>query len=165
MDSRYGDFDELYRAHSNRLVLQLLAHTGDLQVARDVVQEAFCRALTRWTRISRYDDPIGWVRRVAWNLASTHRYKVRRRQEIARALPPPEAPEPGPDRVALTRALASLPVGQRRAVIMFYLGGLPLRAIAETEQISENTVKQRLHRARTSLAARLSDRVPGVGNV
>jgi DNA-directed RNA polymerase specialized sigma24 family protein len=48
---------------------------------------------------------------------------------------------------------------------MFYLGGLPLRAIAQTEQVSENTIKQRLHRGRASLAARLSDRLPGVGNV
>ena len=38
---------------------------------QDLVQEAFIRAWKRWDRIRRYDDPVAWVRRVAWNLAMT----------------------------------------------------------------------------------------------
>ena len=58
---RHDDFDELYRAHGGRLVVQLYAFTQDLPLAEDLVQEAFCRALARWTRIAGYDDPVGWV--------------------------------------------------------------------------------------------------------
>lgn len=165
MPASHGDFNELYGAHGPRLVVQLYAYTGDLPLAQDLVQEAFCRALARWSRISRYDDPIGWVRRVAWNLAASHWRRAKRGGELLRRGRTPEAVAgPDPDRVALMQALVTLPENQRRAVIMHYLGDLPLASIAEVEQVSENTVKQRLHRARASLAARLTEWVPEVGN-
>jgi len=56
--------------HARSLTLQLYAYTGDLPAAQEIVQEAFCRALPRWHRIRRYDDPVAWLRRVAWNLAT-----------------------------------------------------------------------------------------------
>src|SRR5215470_17186216 len=79
----HEDFTELYRAHGGRLVVQLFAYTQDLALAEDLVQEAFCRALARWSRLSRYDDPIGWVRRVAWNLATSDWRRNRRGRELA----------------------------------------------------------------------------------
>jgi hypothetical protein len=63
-------FDECYAAHFQRLTMQLYAYTGDVGVAQDVVQEAFCRALARWDRVGWFDDPLSWVRKVAWNLAT-----------------------------------------------------------------------------------------------
>ncbi len=63
------DFDDLYHAHFRSLTVQLTAYCGDLAQAQDLVQEAFCRAFARWPRVSRYDDPVAWIRRVAWNLA------------------------------------------------------------------------------------------------
>src|SRR3989440_10357769 len=67
---RLDDFSEFYAAHFHSLTVQLFAHTGDLSEAQDVVQEAFCRALARWSRLVSYDDPIAWVRRGAWKLAT-----------------------------------------------------------------------------------------------
>ena len=153
------DFNELYHAHSGRLVAQIVAYTQDLPLAEDLVQEAFCRALARWSRISRYDDPIGWVRRVAWNLASSHWRRSRRTRAIAEGLPDETVSGPSPDRIELMRALAMLPPNQRRVVIMFYLADMSLAAIADFERISENAVKQRLHRARISLTAELGSEV------
>jgi RNA polymerase sigma-70 factor (ECF subfamily) len=64
---------------------------------------------------------------------------------------------PGPDRVALTRALATLPEKQRRALVMFHLGDLTIADIAAQEGVAEGTVKSWLHRGRSALAAQLSD--------
>jgi RNA polymerase sigma-70 factor, ECF subfamily len=64
-------FDELYAGHFTSVATQLYAYFGDREEARDVTQEAFCRALARWRDVSTYDDPVAWVRRVAWNLASS----------------------------------------------------------------------------------------------
>jgi RNA polymerase sigma-70 factor (ECF subfamily) len=151
------EFDELYAAHFADLTVQLYAYFGDRQEAQDVVQEAFCRALARWPKISGYDDPVGWVRRVAWNLAVSKWRRTRtaltflRRQRVAE----PQVDGPSPERVALVRALGTLPDAHRRAMVLRYLADLTVAEIAEREGVAEGTVKSWLHRARTTLATQL----------
>ena len=161
------DFTELYRAHGGRLVVQLFAYTQDLALAEDLVQEAFCRALARWSHLTRYEDPIGWVRRVAWNLATSNWRRSRRGRDAAGRLAEQHQPVPGPspERIVLVQALATLPVPQRRAVIMYYHGDMSVSEVAQIEGTSENTVKQRLHRARTALTEKLTDLRTGVPHV
>lgn len=156
MDSpRLEDFSEFYAAHFHSLTVQLFAHTGDLGEAQDVVQEAFCRALARWSRLVEYDDPVAWVRRVAWNLATSRWRRVRTAVAFARRHREESVPEPSPDRVVLVAALATLPERQRQAVVLHYLADLPLSTIAAELGVAEGTVKSWLHRARTALAAQL----------
>jgi len=78
------DFEQFYAAHFQSLTIQLFAYTSDLSVAQDVVQEAFCRALARWKRIADYDDPAAWVRRVAWNLATSRWRRARTAAQFLR---------------------------------------------------------------------------------
>lgn len=158
------DFGELYRSHSGRLVVQLYAYTQDLSLAEDLVHEAFCRALDRWSRVSRYDDPVGWVRRVAWNLAVSDWRRARRDRDHAPRVASEHVPGPTPDRIVLLQALATLPVPLRRAVIMYYLGDMSVAEIAAIEGVTENAVKQRLHRGRAALAEHLVEPSPEVGN-
>jgi RNA polymerase sigma-70 factor (ECF subfamily) len=151
------DFDELYAAHFADLTVQLYAYFGDRQEAQDVVQEAFCRALARWSTVSRYDDPVAWVRRVAWNLAVSKWRRARtalgflRRQRAVE----PRVEGPSPERVALVAALATLPDVLRRAMVLHYLADLPIAEIAEREGVPQGTVKSWLHRGRAALAAQL----------
>jgi RNA polymerase sigma-70 factor (ECF subfamily) len=157
VDSQPPSFDELYAAHYGDLTVQLYAYFGDRQEAQDVVQEAFCRALARWRTISRYDDPVAWLRRVAWNLALS---KWRRTKTalayIYRHRPDDiEVAGPTPERVALVEALAALPDPHRRAIVLRYLADLTVAEIAEREGVPEGTVKSWLHRGRAALAARL----------
>jgi RNA polymerase sigma-70 factor (ECF subfamily) len=150
------DFEECYAAHFHGLVLQINAYFGDLEQAQDVVQEAFCRALISWKKISGYQDPAAWIRRVAWNLA-TSQWR-RRRVARAHALRQQEThlSGPGPERADLFRALAALPPNQRKAVILHYLADLPLAEIASQEGVAEGTVKSWLSRARSALSGQLS---------
>jgi len=99
------DFDALYAAHFASLTTQLFAYFGDRQEAQDVVQEAFCRAWVRWRRVSAYDEPVAWVRRVAWNLATSNRRRARVVAAFRRRYRPVHAPPPSADRVALLGAL------------------------------------------------------------
>ena len=101
--NQHSDFDELYRAHGGRLVVQLYAYTQDQALAEDLVQEAFVRALARWSRIAGYEDPIGWVRRVAWNLAASNWRRARRGRRGGARLTEPVMPGPSPERVVLYR--------------------------------------------------------------
>ncbi|GGM32304.1 RNA polymerase sigma24 factor [Micromonospora sonchi] len=150
------DFDKLYHTHFRSLTLQLAAYCGDLSQAQDLVQEAFCRAYARWSRLSRYDDPVGWVRRVAWNLAASRWRRVRTAQSWLRRQRQEHVAGPEPDRVALTAALAQLPPTQRRAVVLHYLADLSVTQIAQQEEVPEGTVKSWLHRGRLALAAQLT---------
>ncbi|WP_370881747.1 SigE family RNA polymerase sigma factor [Catenuloplanes nepalensis] len=150
-------FESFYAAHFQRLSLQLFAYTGDFGQAQDVVQEAFCRALPRWEKVSHYDDPLAWLRKVAWNLATSRFRRLRVQQAHARRYREEHVDGPGPDRVALARALATLPEKHRRAVILYHLADLSIAQIAEQEDVAEGTVKSWLHRGRTALAAQLID--------
>ena len=153
-----ASFDDLYAAHYGDLTVQLYAYFGDRQEAQDVVQEAFCRALARWRVVARYDDPVAWVRRVAWNLAVSKWRATRtalnfvHRQHRAEG----KVDGPGPERVALIAALATLSAQHRRAVVLHYLADLTLPEIAAREGVPVNTVKSWLHRARAALAAQLA---------
>jgi RNA polymerase sigma-70 factor (ECF subfamily) len=150
--------EEIYAAQARTLTLQVYAYTGDMGAAQDIVQEAFCRALTRWSRISRYDDPVAWLRRVAWNLATSRWRRLRNGGQVADAYREESVPGPSADRVALTTALARLPAAHRRAVVLHYLGDLSTREIAEQEGVAESTVRVWLHRGRSALAWLLSER-------
>jgi RNA polymerase sigma-70 factor (sigma-E family) len=150
-------FDEMYAAHYADLTVQLYAYFGDRQEAQDVVQEAFCRALARWRTVSRYDDPVAWVRRVAWNLAVSRWRRARTAIGFLRRQPgtEPQADGPEPDRVALIAALAELPDKQRRALVLHYLADMPVSEVAHREGVAEGTVKSWLHRGRAAMASRL----------
>ncbi len=155
-------FDELYATHSRELLVHLQAYLGDHQEAQDIVQEAFCRAYARWFAVSRYDNPAAWVRTVAWNLAASRWRRLRAAATFLTHQPAvaQHAPGPSPDRVALVRALATLPDRQRRAVVLHYVADLPIRDIAAQEGVADGTVKAWLHRGRTALADRLDPRRP-----
>src|SRR4029450_8635379 len=119
--------------------------TGDLHEAEEIVQEAFARASTRWSRLRDYAVPEAWVRRggtrharapappgpwvrrVAMTLAAD---RGRRLQRQARALlrtgPPPPVPPASVEAMALAEALRTLPVHQRQAIVLHHLVGLPV---------------------------------------
>jgi RNA polymerase sigma-70 factor (sigma-E family) len=148
-------FDEVYAAHYADLTVQLYAYFNDRQEAQDVVQEAFCRALARWAVVSRYEDPVAWIRRVAWNVAVSRwrRARTALRHLHRQRRVEPQVDGPSAERVALFAALAELPGPQRRALVLHYLADLSVAEIASREGVAVGTVKSSLHRGRVALAA------------
>ncbi len=154
-----ADFDGFYSATGSRLLHVLYAMTGDLAEAQDVVQEAYARAWQRWSTVREYDDPAAWVRTVAWRLAISRRRKAHNRISAAirlHATQPPIA-APSPDTAAIVAALRRLPDAQRRALALHYLCDLSVEAVAEETGVSTGTVKSRLSRGRTALAALIGE--------
>jgi RNA polymerase sigma-70 factor (ECF subfamily) len=103
------DFDELYQAHYGNVVAMAYVLTGDLAEAQDLAQEAFCRPWQRWPKLTGYDDPLAWVRRVVANLASSRwrRLKVAGRHLHRERIE--HLPALSLDHVALVTALRTLP--------------------------------------------------------
>jgi RNA polymerase sigma-70 factor (ECF subfamily) len=168
-DDRDGSalvFDAFYHAHFRSVTTQLCAYTGDLGQAQDLAQEAFCRALARWDRLVRYDDPVAWVRRVAWNLARSRwrRLRTARNHLLRQRHVEAQVAGPTPDRVAIDSALATLPANHRRAVVLHYLADMSVAQIAVQEGVAEGTIKSWLHRGRTALATLLDENPEGDGH-
>lgn len=150
------EFDDFYTANVRTITGQIFAYTGDRAEAEDLVAEAFCRALARWEKVQDFENPTAWVRRVAWNLATSHLRRrtvaqrfLRRQQEVH------ETPPDG-DRVDLMRALAGIGERHRKAVILRYMAGLTVAEIAQQEGVPEATVRSWLARGKAALAGRLA---------
>jgi RNA polymerase sigma factor (sigma-70 family) len=157
----HADFEPFYRAHHPRLVAALLVTTGDLDVARDSVDEAFARALARWERVGAMASPAGWTYRVALNVA---RRRFRRRQLEARLTRRRPAPIELPPAVDETqRLVADLPPRQRTAIVLRYVADLTEPEIARAMGIRRSTVSATLAAARARLAADLADEDPTGG--
>lgn len=150
-------FAEFYAASFQALATQVYVYTGDLGLAQDLVQEAFCRALPRWAVLSTYDDPVAWVRRVAFNLANNRWRRAKVAARYLRGQRERQVEGPSPDRVAAVAALAALPAVQRRAMVLHYLADLPVAEIAIQEGVAIGTVKSWLHRGRSALAGLLAE--------
>jgi RNA polymerase sigma-70 factor (ECF subfamily) len=149
-------FEALYLASYSRVVRQVYAVTGDLHDAEDLVQEAFVRAASRWTRVGDLEAPEAWVRRVAFNLALDVRRRARRRvAALARWRVPAETAGPSEDRVLVDAALRALPPRQRQVVVLHHLVGLGVDEIARDLAVPTGTVKSRLRRGRALMLARL----------
>jgi RNA polymerase sigma-70 factor (ECF subfamily) len=149
---------EVYAAAYPRLDGQLAGVTGDPTEAEDVVMEAFARAAARPREFAELDNPEAWLRTVAVNLARSRWRRLLRRSHLLPRLVESEAYADLPeDRLALMAALRALPTGQREAIALHHLAGLPVTEVAMTLGVPEGTVKARLSRGRTALAALLTD--------
>jgi RNA polymerase sigma-70 factor (ECF subfamily) len=161
---RDDDFAEFYQATYDRVVALVAAMVGDRHQAEDIAQEAFARALIRWSRVSRYDLPEAWVRRVAIRLTIDASRRVRRAVRLsARLAGRFGAAEADPlAATALSVALMRLPLAQRQVLVLYYLADLPVEEIGRDCGISVGTVRTRLAVARQRLERELSesDEVP-----
>ncbi len=153
------DFDGFYQAHYGETVAMAYGFTADLAESQDIAQEAFSRAWQRWKVISRYEQPVSWVRRVATNLAHSRWRRLRTAASYMARQRIDDLPDLSPDHVDMVTALRALPVAQRKAVVLHYLVDLPVGQVAAELGVAEGTVKAWLHQGRKALAIELNDEV------
>ncbi|HMK13139.1 MAG TPA: sigma-70 family RNA polymerase sigma factor [Acidimicrobiales bacterium] len=151
-------FEEAFRESYLSLVRALTAACGDAEVAADCVQDAWVKAHVRWRRISAYDNPIAWVRRVAIHKMRDH-FRREARGSRARALLAAgstfvEEPVVGAGGGAIA-LVASLPPQQRLAMSLYYVEGLTVAEVAAAMSISEGAVKFHMNQGRERLRPRL----------
>ena len=145
-----------YASTYRRLVSVVGLALGDRHEAEEIVQDSFARLVPRWDKVRDYEDPEAWVRQVAFRLMSNRLRSLRRGRRATDRLTLPEPAAAGLS-VDTTRALTQLPLAQRQVVVLHHLVGLSVDAVAHELRIPPGTVKSRLSRARTSLAALLQE--------
>jgi RNA polymerase sigma factor (sigma-70 family) len=155
MDEAHDEYTWFFRAEFRAVTQTAYLVLHDRQRAEDVAQEAFTQLLVHWKKVSRYQRPDAWVRRVAIRLASRVASRERRRAHIERD-ERREATVPDRD-LDLIRALRSLPPQQRAAVALFYFEDRPTEEVAHILGCTESTATVHLHKARKRLAQILGE--------
>jgi RNA polymerase sigma-70 factor, ECF subfamily len=146
-----SEFEQLYREEFPSVFRAVLLLCGDPDMAEDVTQHAFAKALDRWARVRAYDHPGAWV-----TVTAVHHLRrqlrvpaIARRQ---RALEPETDGVSPEDRILLWQGVRSLPQRQREAVVLFYVAGLSVGEVARVMGCESGTVKAHLFKARRHLA-------------
>lgn len=153
-----ADFESLFVEQFPRVASLVRRVVGERAVAEEIAQDAFVQLLRHWDKVSRYDRPDLWVRRVALRQAQRERHRAWRRPALERsggALRLVEDPPPADDEVL--QAVSGLPPKQRAIVVLFYYEDRPMDEIADLVGCSISTGWSQLHKARTRLAVLLGE--------
>ena len=155
-------FAGFFRTEYPRVARTVALILQDRDRAEEVTQDAFIQLFTRWRRISTYERPGAWVRRVAIRMAvrAARREKVRASVE---GNEPSQVQDDLPD-VDLLAAIQTLPETQRAVIVLFYFEDLPVAEIAHILERPEATIRSDLHRARNHLADLLNELPGGDGS-
>jgi len=123
--------------------------------AEEVTQDAFLKLLQDWPKISRYERPGAWVRRVAVRLAMR---SIRRDRLWARVREGflPSTP-PRSSRFDVDGAIRRLPASQRAAIVLHYYEDRPLAEVALILGCAEPTARVHLHRGRNRMRELLGE--------
>lgn len=142
------EFEAFYRTHAPQLYRVLGVVLQDSSLAQEAIDEAMTRAFERWKAVSTYENPTGWVYRVALNWSRSRMRKGAR--EALMVVPEAPTHDRVPD-LALAEAIARLPMAQREVVVFRYLLDLSQEEVAIVLGLPIGTVKSRLHRALADL--------------
>lgn len=155
-DERRGDLEQIYTAYYPRLVAEVAVVTGSRSLAEDCVGEAFARLVLHWGRVSRYEQPRAWVRRVAHNLA-VDESRRRRRLRSLDEVPENHAPEHSAELREVWGAIAALPSHQREVLVRRVVDGATEAEMADELRVPVGTIKSRLSRARANVRHSIGD--------
>jgi RNA polymerase sigma-70 factor, ECF subfamily len=148
----------LYERRFRAFVGGAYAVVGEPEAARDVVQEAFARALRDRARFRGEGTLEGWLWRIVVNVARD----LARRSRFA-DLSPDELAELatlGADPTGageLREELRALPERQRLAVFLHYYADLPYDEVARLLEVAPGTIAASLSAARKTLRHRIEE--------
>jgi RNA polymerase sigma-70 factor (sigma-E family) len=138
------EFDRFVLENGNGLLRTAYLMVGDLHEAEDLVQETLFKVASKWPRVSRMENPVGYARRILVNLAFRGSSRRSRSRAELNAISPAETAANAAHldvRDELFDALAALPPRQRAALVLRYLLDLPEAEVAAILRCSLGTVK------------------------
>jgi RNA polymerase sigma-70 factor, ECF subfamily len=158
---------ELFAAYGERVWRIVFRLVGDYDDAHDLTQETFLRAFDRAASYDARGSVLGWLARIALNLARDDLRRRRRRRDILEARPHPGPPVPGGDPLVAARvraAVDTLSDVERVVVLMHDLEEYTHEEIADALGIAPGSSRARLSRARARLREALHDTLKEVPN-
>lgn len=148
-------FESFFRTTYQRVVASITVSIGDQRAAEDAAQEAYTKALVRWSRVSEMDRPDAWVLTVAVRAArrsltrAERGYPSERIEWLSPAASEPDGLSAG------SEILSLLSPRERLAVVLRFVEDLQVSDVAEVMGCAPGTVKATLHSAMTKLRTAL----------
>lgn len=157
--ARAGDvnaYEVLIRRHRDRIYRIALRMLGNSHDAEDVAQDV---AIQLWTALSGFVGSSAfttWLYRIVVNRCLNH---LRRRRHTRPVLDTDPVPSVGAEESVIAKqqaaatmhAIAALPPDLRTVLVLHQMEGLSYREVAAITNLTEPTVRGRLHRARKQL--------------
>ena len=141
---------------------------GQRELAEDVTQEVWLRAVGDWRCNGAPDNPIGWLTTVARNLILDH---YRRREnvpldqvspaEVLAAVEDNTVSDSAEISSLVNQALTRLPHAEAQLLESFHYDRFKMSQLAEAEGVSERAIEGRLRRARERLRRELEITLKG----
>lgn len=154
----------MYHEHASGLVRMVRLFVDDRNAAEDLVQEAFIRLARSADRIEDHRKAAAYLRSIVLNLARDQ--NRRGLVSLRHQLPLDEREASVEDTVVLAEdhqrvvgALRVLPRRQRDCLILRYYDELGIDEIADTLDISRNSVKTHLTRGMKALETHMAEPV------
>jgi RNA polymerase sigma-70 factor, ECF subfamily len=162
-------YETLYHLHQRRIYSLCLRATSNVFDAEDLTQDVFLQMYRKLSTF-RGDAKFGsWLYRVALNFVLMH---LRQRRLTPGTTLPDKRQDPFPsnlrarecgvsvlvERLALGRAISSLPRGTRKVVLLHDVEGYTHSEVAECLGLAVGTSKSQLHKAHLALRGILGPR-------
>jgi RNA polymerase sigma-70 factor (ECF subfamily) len=128
---------------------------GDRELAEDVTQESWLRAVTSWTEQGSPREPLAWLKTAAQRLLADHFRNTSRRRlarvelELDAEIVAPATPSAA---ALVQQGLAQLRGPDAELIAEFHIDGTSVRELAQARACSEKAIEGRLRRARVALA-------------
>lgn len=140
---------EIYDLYRHDLMTLATALLRDGPSAEDAVHDVFARLADSGKRIKIVGSLLGYLLTAVANSARSMLRRVSRSplmpdsETLVSTASPDAAASLAEARRDLAQALGELPFEQREVLLLRYFGGLPFKAIAESQRVSINTVQGR----------------------
>ena len=141
-------FDEFVERVEPRLREALTATIGS-EAGRDATADALAYGWEHWSRVSRLENPAGYLYAVGRN---NQRRRYRRRRRVLMPVDPERTPWVEPE---LPAALAALPDQQRIVVVLLHCFEWTMSEVADLLGVSKSTVQSHAERGIARLRSRM----------
>ena len=172
-EGNHDAFGKLVKLSERSVFYNCLKLTNSEQDSKDLSQEIFFKAFSKIKDLKNNEAYFSWIKTITVNTCKnflTRNHKdilvdenedgsilFENIEDLDNSVVPDQVVNDKATREIIMGIIAKLPAAQRVCVVMYYYDEMSIKQIAESLEISENTVKSRLSYARNTIEKAVTD--------